>query len=80
MEEEVGIEFGKLCVLLEKSLLHPCRESIACTQTMVYFSFRSFRKYRRARERNERARTSAEREKEIYFLLTPLLPPCAGGQ
>ena len=79
-EWEVGIEFEKLCALLEKSLLHPCRESIACTQTMFYFSFRSFRKHRRARERSERTRTSAEREKEIYFLLTPLLPPCAGGQ
>ena len=55
-EWEIGIEFGKLCVLLEKSLLHPCRESIACTETMFYFSFRSFRKHRRARENERRGR------------------------
>ena len=31
------------------------RESVACAQTLFYFSFRSFRKHRRARERSESA-------------------------
>ena len=39
---------------------------IACTQTLLYFSFQ---KHRRAHERRRRARTSVEREKEKY---TPL--------
>ena len=38
--------------------------SVACKQTLFYFSFRSFQKHQRARERSKRARTSAEREKE----------------
>ena len=35
---------------------------VACTQTLLYFSFRYFRKHRRAHKRSERARTSAERD------------------
>ena len=38
--------------------------SVACTQTLFYFSFRSFGKHRRAREGSERTRTSTERVKE----------------
>ena len=36
---------------------------LGCTQTLLYFSFCSFRKHSRARE------------KEIYFLFLPPLPP-----
>ena len=38
--------------------------SLACTQTLFYFSFRSFRKHRWAHELSKRARTSVEREKD----------------
>ena len=56
------------------------RSYLACKQKLFYFSFRSFQKHRRARERIERARTNAQRAKEnVYFLLSPPLPPCAGG-
>ena len=50
-------------------------QTLACTQTLFYFSFRSFRKHRQARERSIVATLF-----HVYFLLLPPLPPCAGGQ
>ena len=62
----------------EKSNIHRrgVSLSLACKQTLFYFSFHSFQKHRQAREQIERERTSAEREKEksstsIFIFFSP---------
>ena len=54
--------------------------SLACKQTLLYFSFRSFQKHRRARENERGARERKLKYVYFYFLLPPPLLPCAGGQ
>jgi len=55
--------------------------TLACTQTLFYFSFRSLGKHRRARKRGGHASESeSERGARERKITSPTPTPCAGGQ